>query len=123
MKKVMAISAAAWLSCVVPALALGYTDQTVCSDMSLILNQDSPSHDDVMDAVNYIEGVFTDLDSGHVENGDPGIAAKWSDKGMIDNVSLVATWCDKHPKETVYNASAEVYNGLRSMEMSLGAAQ
>jgi hypothetical protein len=104
-----------------PSYADDYTDNTSCTEMATAFN--NKDMDGIGDAVQYIENVFDNLDSSHVENGEPGVVGQWSDQGLRDNVAVVATWCQQHPKETVYNAAAEVYNGIRSMEMEFGTAK
>jgi len=105
-----------------PAFADGdYTDDTPCSQIDTALTQQN--RDDFANFIIYVQNVFSSLDAGHIENGEPGVAGQWSDEGTRHNVVAVASWCEKHPKETVYNASAEIYNSLRALEMALGAAK
>ncbi len=105
-----------------PAFATGdYTDNTPCSQIDTAMSQQD--QDAEINYFQYVTGVFSNLDSMHVENGEPGIVGQWSDDGTLHSVILVSGWCEEHPKETVYNAAAEVYNGLRGMEMALGGAK
>jgi hypothetical protein len=123
MNKLAALSAifAALIVSAGPSYADNYSDSTPCAQMATAFN--NKDMDGIADAVQYIENVFDGLDSRHVENGEPGVVDQWSDQGLRNNVAVVAGWCQQHQKETVYNAAAEVYNGLRSMEMALGVAK
>lgn len=98
-----------------------YDDTTRCAQLNGDLSQQDKSG--IADAIQYMQGVFTALDDNHMEAGDQGIVAQWSDEGMLHNIQAVAGWCDQHPQETVHNATAEVYEGLRSLEQALGAAK
>ena len=104
------------------SFAQGYDNTTNCPTLVSDLGGDQPGPGGG-DAVHYVESVFTAMDMIHLENGDPGIVAKWSDKGLVSNVALVIDFCRQHPAETVFGASADVYNGLRSLETTLGGVQ
>lgn len=104
------------------AHAYDFTNTTKCSALNTIMAPSEPDMDDVRDAGHYIENIFYSLDSKHVENGEPGVTSDWTDQATTNNVASVMVWCSKYPRETVYNATAEVYNGIRDIEMQFGTA-
>lgn len=103
------------------AFAAAPDEKTGCAAFVQALDQGQ--RNELLDYMTYVSNVFDQLDLRHTQNGEPGIATGWSDKGRADNVLVAFEECRQHPRMTIYNAAAVTYAGLRALETSLGVAR
>jgi hypothetical protein len=97
------------------------TDKTRCTAMIAALNTDQRAK--IRPYVLYVLNAMEAMDSDNTQRGDPGIMAAMSDKGRINMAVGADLVCRAHPQMTVWNAAAEMYRGMRDMEIAFGAAK
>jgi hypothetical protein len=103
--------------------AAEFDDHTSCAAVNTVLDVKEPDMDQLQNFKLYALNTMDGLDEAHTENGEPGIMSQLSDDGANGMVAAAVMWCRDHPKESAYNAVAFVYNGIRDMEMAVGAAK
>ena len=97
-----------------------FDDKTACFVVKQAMDDKHRDQPTVSAALIYIENVFDRLDSGHTEEGEPGIMAKLSDEGLTKLAITAAVQCTHYPKKRVFDAAAGVYRGVRDFQKEMG---
>lgn len=61
----------------------------------------------------FVQNVFDELDAQSRETGEPTLKTKLADTSVEG--SIILGICRQHPTETVYDATADAYRGLKSL--------
>jgi len=61
----------------------------------------------------FVQNVFDELDARSREKGEPQLKTRLTD--MSVEGFMILGYCRQHPPETVYNATANAYRGLKSL--------
>lgn len=61
----------------------------------------------------FVQNVFEGLDDQSRENGEPALKAKLIDTSIEG--SIILGYCRQHPTQTIYEATANAYRGLKAL--------
>lgn len=116
------IAAVLLLAAPLTARAANLNDHTPCSVMP-VAGRDTVTPDRILELKTYILNTMDNLDTRHIEAGEPGVMSNLSDAGEVDMAAATAVHCHLHPKLTIFNSAAFVYRGVRDIEMQFGTAK
>jgi len=100
------------LAAVGSSAAEGQMDEkTLCpAAIKAFDGKDSPQ---MQEFLRFVQNVFDGLDAKSTENGEPALQAKLIDTSIEG--SIILGYCRQHPTQTIYDATANAYRGLKSL--------
>jgi hypothetical protein len=108
----MALGIAMFLpGCVASAADSQIDEKTLCP--VAISAFDAKDATQMQQFLTFVQNVFDELDAQSREKGEPALKAKLIDTSVEG--FMILGHCRQHPTETVYDATAFAYRGLRSL--------
>jgi hypothetical protein len=74
---------------------------------------DSKDATQMQELLRFVQSVFDELDAESREKGEPALKGRLIDTSVEG--SIILGHCRQHPSETVYDATAAAYRGLKSL--------
>lgn len=96
--------------------AAGINETTSCAvAIKAFENED---RDGIIEAGTTIKNVMQSLDDIHTNNGEAGVLAPLSDKGMSSIIALALVDCQSNPRKKLRDAASKAYMELRAFQQS-----
>lgn len=91
-----------------------------CKAVRAAMDREPPSRDEVMPILRSINGLYEQLDTQRAAAGKSRIFVRMSDKGRADTVAMATARCERHPAETLREATVATYEGIEALGRTLG---
>jgi hypothetical protein len=87
-------------------------EKTLCpAAVSAFDGKDLPQMQEFQEFLRFVQNVFDELDAQSREKGEPALKAELID--MSVEGSIILGFCRQRPTETIYEATASAYRGLK----------